>query len=627
MSANPPSKPARRHPCCPASLAALSLWLSVHAAQAVATGAHNGTTDEDGIEEMVVRTRADGVAGVLQSSRRASVPAASFTDLLQSTPTVALVGQGGRLQTFSIRGLSKERIRVLFQDAPIRALRRAGVSAAFLNPDWMTVTTQPVTVSTEHGSGTTGGVVHVAPQRETSSRIDLTYEGSGDRQALNAVASRGAFLGALGYSTMSDQQAADGTRLNSSFEQVSALVEHTLARDALEARTTLLLSDAHDVGKSNADFPERITNYPKDRHLFVSHRQTNPLGTFTAWAHRQALDTKVARDDTRTDVEASVTDLGLRYQRLAVESAEGSLTFGLDAFGRTGYDVEEDSITTLDDGSELELGAYVTGERRWQRWRLGLGGRLLHARADAAEASRFDTTELLGHAQLGWQPSRQLATTLTVSRSATAPTVSQLFFTGTTGRGGIVGNEALDAEDAWVYEWSAALTRGSYTFELGAFFMDIDSFIEKVPITSAVDTFVNASGGEIYGFTGKFEYRAGQLSVATAVNTLRSALDEGGAIRDIPNNQATASVRYATGFGTATLEVAQRFKADRVADGDREADARTLVNAGFEWRPHERWRVEVFGRNLLDELYYTSNDSKASLGPERSFGVQLSADI
>jgi iron complex outermembrane receptor protein len=65
-----------------------------------------------------------------------------------------------------------------------------------------------------------------------------------------------------------------------------------------------------------------------------------------------------------------------------------------------------------------------------------------------------------------------------------------------------------------------------------------------------------------------------------------------------------------------------------------QGQARTLVNASLIWAsPSDRYRVSVFGRNLLDKVYRVSGNSVAGLwnftnyAPPRTFGVELAASF
>jgi iron complex outermembrane receptor protein len=580
------------------------------------------------IEEMIVRPGAGTDGSVVLSSSRAFVPPASLADLLTSTPDVALTGQGGRLQTFSVRGIGQERIRVLFNDAPLRGLRRAGVSAAFLDPEWMRAAIDARAAPVTQGSGAIGGTIFATPLEPFSGRMKLSFEGPGSHRVVSARGSTEALAGAFSYQAMHDQEAPDGTRLNTSFEQASTLLRASADAGPLHGTTTLLFSEGSDLGKSNSDFPDRVTNYPVDRHLFLSQGlQSDRWGSTTLWLHRQKLETKTMRNGVRTDVDTSTDDYGLRWHGSAVDSERTRIAVGFDVMGRANYEVEEEGLGTLRNGAELELGAYADGQHQIGRWQLILGGRLLYGRTDADGKSATDTWEPLGHVGIGWRQSPAFGWQASVHRAVTVPTVSQLFFSGTTARGGIVGNDTLDPETAWVYELGASGTAGTVRYSVSTVYMDIDSFIEKVPLDTDVDTFVNAQGGEVWGVTGEIAWPVGPLEVEAGGTALRGDTDGGDPMRDIPANRATLRVRWPLAGGTAAVAAEQRFKSTRVAAGNRVEDARTLLNASFRRAFGKRWEVVLFGRNLLDELYYVTGDEKSALAPERTLGISLAAAL
>lgn len=580
------------------------------------------------IEEIVVRPVSGSDGSLLLSSSRVFLPPASLTDLLQSSPDVALVGQGGRLQTFAVRGLSKERIRVLFQGAPIRALRRAGVSAAFLNPGWVSVAAEPRGAGTRQGTGAVGGVIHTAPLADGTRQLALSYEGPGRHRALDLHASAGPWTGALAFARRQNQQAADGSKLNTSFEQLSSLLSRRLNLGAVSGQTTLLYSEGRDLGKSNVRFPERAASYPLDRHLFLAQElEHDRLGRASAWIHSQRLETKTHREGLRTDVETSVLDYGLRYDGDRELGGNRRMSWGADVFGRSNFDIEENNLSAVEDGEELELGLFAELEQRVGAWRFGVGSRGVYGRVDAHSRRAYDSGKVLGHLSVGHRRSSHFGWTFALQRGATLPTVSQLFFSGTTGRGSVVGNDELDAEDVWIYELSASGRLGAARWLLNGFLADIDSLIDKVPLASDVDRFVNGDGGEVYGFSGELAYSWDSLLLEAGFATLRGELDDGTAMRDLPANRAMIRSRWTTRLGTAAVELEQRFESDRVAPGNQREDARTLVSLSLSRRLSDRWSLTLYGRNLLDELYVTSNDAQAPFGTERTFGVRLNARL
>ena len=66
--------------------------------------------------------------------RLIGLPFVSIADLVAEAPGVSQNGQGGLFQTYSVRGVSRQRILTLVEGMRIVGERRAGVSASFLDP-------------------------------------------------------------------------------------------------------------------------------------------------------------------------------------------------------------------------------------------------------------------------------------------------------------------------------------------------------------------------------------------------------------------------------------------------------------------------------------------------------------
>ena len=58
----------------------------------------------------------------------------TMADWLTHTPSFSLNGQGGLYQSYSLRGMSRWRVKTYVNDIPIMTDRRAGNSASFLDP-------------------------------------------------------------------------------------------------------------------------------------------------------------------------------------------------------------------------------------------------------------------------------------------------------------------------------------------------------------------------------------------------------------------------------------------------------------------------------------------------------------
>ncbi|EZP81155.1 TonB-dependent receptor [Novosphingobium resinovorum] len=107
-------------------------------------------------------------------------------------------------------------------------------------------------------------------------------------------------------------------------------------------------------------------------------------------------------------------------------------------------------------------------------------------------------------------------------------------------------------------------------------------------------------------------------------------------LRNAPKWTASGNVHYEfppTDWGVVSLNADVNYQAQyesTTLNADySQGQARTLVGASIGWTdPDERFRVAVFGRNLLDKVYRVSANSVAGLfnftnyAPPRSFGVE-----
>ena len=108
-------------------------------------------------------------------------------------------------------------------------------------------------------------------------------------------------------------------------------------------------------------------------------------------------------------------------------------------------------------------------------------------------------------------------------------------------------------------------------------------------------------------------------------------------LRNAPNVTANASMSYEfppMAFGklsaNADVNYQSRYESVTLNAPFTRGQARTLVGASLHWRDHnDRYRVSVFGRNLLNEVYRVSANSVAGLfnftnyAPPRSYGIEL----
>lgn len=110
-------------------------------------------------------------------------------------------------------------------------------------------------------------------------------------------------------------------------------------------------------------------------------------------------------------------------------------------------------------------------------------------------------------------------------------------------------------------------------------------------------------------------------------------------LRNVPKITANVTANYEfppTAWGQISLNADANYQSEyesvTLNAPFTQGQARTLVGASIHWSdPSERYRVSVYGRNLLDKVYRVSANSVAGLfnftnyAPPRSFGVEFAA--
>ena len=192
----------------------------------------------------------------------------TIADWLAGDPSMSLNGQGGLLQSYSIRGMSRSRVRTEIDGVPIITDRAAGNSASFLPPALIsTVAVQKGGSSAFYGSDAMGGVVSLQTRRFTQLEVEGIFQNRDNAFALTmGGAPRDDTYVGVTARHADEASAADSTPLNTGYRQGAAVLRHERSWQALKLRLSGLLSRGKDIGKSDRDYPTSNSLYPYERH-------------------------------------------------------------------------------------------------------------------------------------------------------------------------------------------------------------------------------------------------------------------------------------------------------------------------------------------------------------------------
>lgn len=566
---------------------------------------------------------------------RKVAPPARLVDVIEGVPGVAESGQGGHFQTFSVRGVAGQRVLNLFAGAPIFTERRAGVALSFADPLILgTVDVLRGPSSSYYGSGAMGGVIQAFPRRFEGLQATTGYATGGDEAYQLIGWGNDSWSVGLAHRQARDGTTPDGERRFSRFERFSGSVERfwSLGEDTT-LELVLLPAAARDIGKPNVEYPERTTLYPEENHL-VASLTARKSGSYrvNVWAHPNELVTKVTEGAERSLVDDEATDFGANAQWELALPWKLSGRAGLDYVGRRSVRaVEEtfvdgvrvDTASTLD-GDQDTLAAYGAVRRPLGRATLEAGTRFSWLTQGNAGFDDREDTAWTGFAGATVPLAGGFELAANASTGFRFPTLSERFFTGTTGRGEVISNLDLEPERS-VSADVGLRYYGSRLFVAGYLFRDeIDDYIERITLEPGVRTFVNRTAGTLEGveLEGFFQAtRSVRLSWEGQYTDGES--DRGEILADVAPHRIAVQGDWEGERWSLAARLQHRFDKDDVGPGEQPVAAAEILSltVGYDLRPG--LYLSLSGDNLLDETYLPSADDQSIPAPERSLELAL----
>ena len=574
----------------------------------------------------------------IRPDEKAAAPT-TLTELVEGVAGVAENGQPGLFQTYAIRGVSRQRILTLVSGVQIVGERRAGVSTSFVDPLLMgAVDVLRGPASTYYGSGALGGVIQIFPRDIEGFELQTGWQEFGDEtfQSVGWGDDSGWSIGVVRRHA-EDDEVADGSPQNTGFEQFSAAIQKSWTNAGRTWELLILPSRGDDIGKPNTDFPDsRVTDYPEEEHLLVKLGLASEQGwSAFVWMHDNSLDTETLRPGSRLNrVANEATDLGANIQR-EWDLGEGTIgRLGFDYYGRrdvtaieteTRFSSGETTVRrTLDGARHDDLSVYGSLRGSLGATILQGGARFtFHEQANEGFASRDDSA-WSGFLGLVRPLGGGVEATANVGTGLRFPNLSERFFSGTTGRGGVIGNPDLDPERSLNVDLGLRWFSTRTFLQASIFRQEIDDYIERVEVEEDLLSFVNLISGTIEGFELEgFHQLCDAWRLEWSGHLLDGESDDGAPLSDISPDRVSLGFVYEDGPWTARARWQHRAEKNDPGDGEVAIDSADLVSASIAYQVTPELELTLRGRNLLDEEYRSSADDKTSIAPGRSIGVGL----
>ena len=258
-----------------------------------------------------------------------------------------------------------------------------------------------------------------------------------------------------------------------------------------------------------------------------------------------------------------------------------------------------------------ELGLFTLQRLDRGGWGVEGGLRLDRRRLESAVADRA-FTNVSATAGVFFRPATAWFLGLSASRTARAPTESELFANGphVATRGFEVGDADLSAETAFSIDAAAHYENGPFSFDVHLFTAHYSGFIDLAPTGAEEDGLAvfayrqidaDFHGGEIEAAYEVWR-EAGRLVTLEGEADLVRADSNAGRLPRIPPSAFTGRVRFEGHRWSARAEVRRVAGQNRVAAFELPTDGHTQLNAYVGFRPWAERRVTLFvdGRNLAD---------------------------
>jgi outer membrane receptor protein involved in Fe transport len=566
----------------------------------------------------------------------------ALLDLVQTVPGVSANGQGGLFQVYSIRGVSRHRVTTSILDVRLAGDRRAGVSASFIDPFLFgSVDILKGHPTAYHGSGSLGGVVRITPRKFSGYALDLGCRSEGNE--VYSAAGWGNEKWSFGFvgKEAGDSEAPDGSYINSHFTQYSGLLSHSWQLRSGTVELLFMPSLGMDIGKASTDYYKgKVTEYPYEKHVITNLSVRLKSGwDFSGFFHPHSVSTAVNDNGDRSHVDTNSYDSGLIVRKHLQASENAFFILGGDYFSRSGVDSIENRWSfsspapsvpfySLDGASHNEAG--LSGDFRQELGTaiLEAGMRMAWASQENGEMPAVENTAWSGYGGAAIPVSKAVKLKGSLGTGLRFPSLGELFYGGTTGRGSVEGNPDLVPERAFNLEAGIEWIGPNFIFSTYVFRNSIEDYIERVEVDLMQNpdhlTYRNLTNGKIKGLEWELSLSPQvYLDLFWRGHLMRGTDDKGIPLADIPVHRSTLGSVFNRKKWTAGVNWQYRAGKTNPGSGEKFIDAASLVDFYVQKLITPDLSLRLTGSNLTDEEYYNSADKKVPLSPGRSVAVSL----
>lgn len=562
----------------------------------------------------------------------------SVADVFNSAPQVNYNGQGGLLQTLSIRGLSRWRIQTMVEGVPIHTERRAGNAAEFIAPSFIgRATVLSGAASTQLGSGALGGGIDLRLATALDPLVSASYAHQQDYRNFQILAGRELDASTLywGANTRKANRGKDAFNnpIFNGFEQNSAWIrrasEQGFISDAL-----LLVSSSNNIDKASADDPQqRQTLYPNNDHWLA--KLTFNWMNAEVYVHSARLDTQIVRPRQRSNfIQNKALGWGARIGD-SFSAKEWKFNWELALNARSGVQADEQEISTVNnlrfdrtnlDGRQNAWHLSLSSQKDWDSWILSSGFRLekifQYSSLNAKQSIQDNNVSGFIGARKIW--SKQWSSGVYLSSGFRVPTLTERFFFGSTPRGITQGERTLLTEDSTNLQTDIEYRNKNIAVSVSLFHQSIENYIERVSLTPSLAQYKNLNDVVIKGanYTAKWTFSP-SFYVRIQGQWLWGEDNNGEGVNDISPNKHDAKLGWQ--FDSKAVWLNMSYRQEHSNPGSSEIVTDSVVNfqVGYEQILSSALTASIYISNLTDKGFLVSADELAPNAQGRDITLNL----
>jgi iron complex outermembrane receptor protein len=583
---------------------------------------------------------------------------------VDKVPGVAAVGKGGYSMVPSIRGLAEHRILLLVDGVRITSERRIGASASFVSLgaiDRIEINRGPYSVF--HGSGALGGIINIitkspSPNSRFKGDFSLGYntvhnERAGSASFSGSFGKWGLMFGTNGKKA-DDYSAPSGKIEWSRYADYDFMFKINRKSKKSEFYTTMFHYNGTDLGKPSPTARLKPRWYPTESNtLFtVGYKMDNfwILDNLNASVYtlRSVLETQGdnLREESlalrkRSISKVEGTNFGFKARGGKTFGKTHTLNFGIDFFGRTdvndrnsewNYDengnvTSQTEKTSLQDARRNNIGFYIDDKIQiLNNLTLCVGARFDFIQTSnlSHDGIRLSQNDDFFSLYLGsmFQITPYFSILGNVGQSFRFPSVSELFYTGLTGRGTVFGNPDLTPEKSLNFDLGFRYLHEKFFASLYGFSNSLGDMIQKFGGVEEEEYFYrNLTSGRIYGLEGEY-YFSLMKNVELFINfhyMMGKEKNSDAALNYIPPSRLTFWGKYSPGNFWIEPRVTLSSAVKNPGPLEIAIDGYVLFDTILGFKINNNLTLVAIAQNILDETYRASADEKGVDAPGRGF--------